>query len=145
MQRGESTLSPSKLQGIQLCLCVVCRSLLFTPLTPRFVSYLPRPSYPLPNYPSLPPTLFSSHPTLFAHRLQVNMVHLNVPNVSSTSQKWTTTTSEANKLLEAENAAKLVGVLGMGLCCTAVWCTVMYCIVLYSSVLYCTVVYCSVV
>ena len=41
-------------------------------------------------------------------------MHLNVPNVSSTSQKWTTTTSETNRLLEIQNAAKSIGVSGRG-------------------------------
>ena len=45
-------------------------------------------------------------------RAQEEIIHLNVPNVSSTSQKWTTTTTESNKLLELENAAKNIGITG---------------------------------
>jgi hypothetical protein len=94
---------------------------------------------PLSPFDAPHPFNFSSPLLLLSViRLQVNMVHLNVPNVSSTSQKWTTTTSEANKLLEIENAAKLVGVSGMVLCCTSVQCAVLFCSVLYWSVVCCT-------
>ena len=39
-------------------------------------------------------------------------MHENVVTVSSTSQKWTTTTTETNRLLELENAGKIVGMAG---------------------------------
>ena len=45
-------------------------------------------------------------------RLRVDIVHENVVTVSSTSQKWTTTVTEASKLQEIENAGKIVGLPG---------------------------------
>lgn len=42
----------------------------------------------------------------------MDIVHENVVTVSSTSQKWTTTTTETNKILELENANKIVGLAG---------------------------------
>ena len=39
-------------------------------------------------------------------------MHENVVTVSSTSQKWTTTVTEASKIQELENAGKIVGLAG---------------------------------
>ena len=71
----------------------------------------------------------------FYFRLRVDIVHENVVTVSSTSQKWTTTVTEASKLQEIENAGKIVGLAGklwlrVMICdipCDVIWC-LMWCV-----------------